>query len=300
MPLTLRTAHGDAAPHAPAIPLRRAIASVMPVISRCRRSARRASSDWRLPRCWSSAPAAWVRRLRCTWRRRASGPSAWSTTTASRSATCSARCCSPPPRWAPARRQAARARLLALNPAAAMSSPTPVKLTAAQCRGTVRALRRRHRRHRPPRGALPDQRCLRAAGQAAGQRRHPSLRRPGHDLCAGHAAPAIAACIRRAPTTPGAQLRGGRRAGRAARRDGQPAGHRGHQAAARHRRAAGRAGCWSTTRCRCRSTNSASSAARDCAVCGEHPTITPYSRIHEEEALEQDHRMDPGSSWPRS
>ena len=74
----------------------------------CRRSGSRARPSCSTPRCCCSAPAGSARRPRCTWRPRAWGRWASSTTTRSTSPTCSARSSTPPTgsarrRWTPRR-----------------------------------------------------------------------------------------------------------------------------------------------------------------------------------------------------
>src|SRR5690606_17074751 len=94
-------------------------------------------------------------------------------------------------------------------------------------------------------GALPAQRRLREAGQAAGLRRGAPLRRPGERVRCRPPARRGAVLSLPVPGAAaargGAQLFRGRRAGRAAGRGRDAAGHRGDQAGAGHRRAAARA-----------------------------------------------------------
>ncbi len=132
----------------------------------------------------------------------------------------------------------ARERLLALNPGDRSRRPRPRAACRERARG-ARRLRRDPRRHGPPRHALPRQRRLRAARQAAGVGRDPPLRGAGDDLRAGSRA-LLPLPVRGRARGPGAQLRRRGCARRAARRARRRAGDRGHQARAPRGRAARR------------------------------------------------------------
>ena len=95
-------------------------------------------------------------------------------------------------------------------------------------------------RHRQLPDPLPDQRCQRDARQAECLRLDLPLRGPGDGvLPQGGRAVLSLPVPRAAAARPGAELRRGRRAGRAAGRDRHDPGDRGDQAAGRHRRDAG-------------------------------------------------------------
>ena len=131
---------------------------------------------------------------RCTWRRPASGTSAWSTSTWSTRPTCSARSSTAPARRQPQARVGRRAA----------ARPQPGRRGHhLRRRGShrrmrwrsVRRLRHRDRRHRQLPDALPGQRRLRAAGQAERVRLDLPLRGPGVGVLRARTGRATAACI---------------------------------------------------------------------------------------------------------
>ena len=91
------------------------------------------------------------------------------------------------------------------------------------------------------------------------------------------------------------QLRGGRRARRAAGRHRHDSGDRSDQADRRHRRAARSAACCSTTRCGCASAQIALPRDPACPVCGDAPTIRELVGVRSASASPQQ-RGEPARS----
>ncbi len=123
---------------------------------------------------------------------------------------------------------AARDRLLALNPGIRVDR-TRARASRGQRARSDRRVRRGARRHRSPPDALPRQRRLRAARQAARHRGDPSIRGTGDDLRAGSGS-VLPVPLPRNAGRARAELRRGRRARRASRRARRDPGDRGHQA----------------------------------------------------------------------
>ena len=98
--------------------------------------------------------------------------------------TCSARSCSTPRRSGRPKAEAGRERLAALNPEIRVIAHAAGTHGRQRARAH-RAVRPGARWLRPPRDALPRQRCLRAAAPAAGVGGDPPLRGSAHDLRAG-------------------------------------------------------------------------------------------------------------------
>ena len=145
------------------------------------RSARRVRPSSSARRRCSSAPAASARRPRCTWPRRASAPSASSTSTSSTSRTCSARSSTRPTASASARSRARRIAINALNPDVKVVVHEEM-LVAEQRRADHRRLRRDPRRDRHVRDPLHPQR-RRGRGRHPGRpRQRLPVRGPAHDL----------------------------------------------------------------------------------------------------------------------
>ena len=135
----------------------------------------------------------------------------------------------------------AKDRLLALNPHINDRDLRDRAVVEERAR-SVQAVRRHSRRHRQFSDALSHQRCVRAARQAERLRQHLPVRRAGVGVC-DQGRPVLSLPVSRAAAArPGAELRRGRRARRAAGRHRHDSGDRSDQADHGHRRAARSAG----------------------------------------------------------
>ena len=167
----------------------------------------------------------------------------------------------------------AKDRLNALNPHVEIDTyETP--LYVGQRARPVRALRRHPRRHRQLPDPLPGERRLRAARQAERLRQHLPLRGAGLGVRDQGRAVLSLPVPGAAAAGPRAELRGGRRARRAAGDHRRDPGDRGDQAdrSASASRSIGRFLIYDALKMRFRELKLRKDP--DCPVCGTHPTVT--------------------------